>query len=108
MAARMDAEIAAIPLAPEDALHKHMPDKDRRNMMKRPISYEDKEWFEEHIDCRKSAEDASLVNHGVVCYYENPKNENSRFYGDCILVFEDNTLIDCTSSDLKQETSFWS
>lgn len=105
MAARMDAEIVVIPPAPAAAQHKRMQDKDRLNM-KRPISFEDQKWFDEHHDRKKSTVGTSLVNHGVVCYYENRGIENSRFFGDYVLVLEDNTLIDCTTSDLEQETSW--
>lgn len=87
-----------------DVLNKRMHDKDRPNM-KRPISFEDKEWFEKHHDRKKSAIGTALVDYGVVCYYVNHGIENSRFYGDFVLVFKDNTLADYSAANIEQIAS---
>lgn len=74
-------------------------------MMKRPISYEDQEWFDKHQDRRNSAIGTPLINHGVIYYYDNHGINNSRFHGNYILVFENNMLADWSAPNIEQLAS---
>lgn len=70
--------------------------------MRRLINLEDEKWFLQHSDWKRQVIDESLKKYGVMYYYEIPKDiMDQHFFGDYILVIEDNKVEDWSAADIK-------